>query len=108
MIVGGSIAGAEWGFYSFRSSRSRGGMNPALHGSDLCATSRLFLIKREVVIGNAEGEDGHGGGVGGAGGLFVGGALGPGTVGGLVFEERVAERRVDAVPIFATELVSGL
>src|SRR5205823_2935437 len=68
----------------------------------------LFLIKREVVIGNAEGEDGHGGGVGGAGGLFVGGAMGPRAVGALMLEGRVAERRLDAVPIFAAQLVGGL
>src|SRR5437764_11010941 len=77
------------------------------HNSD-GALVFLFLIKRKVVIGDAEGEDGHGGGVGGAGGLFVGGALGPGAVGALMLEERVAERRIDAVPIFAAQLVGGL
>src|SRR5258706_3423722 len=86
----------------------------ATHGRDAHATQShaacrvLFLVKGEVVIGDAEGEEGHGGGVGGAGALLVGGALGPGAIRALVLEERVAEFGVDAVPIFAAELVGGL
>jgi len=66
------------------------------------------LIDRQLPIGRRQGQDGHGGGVAGAGSRLVAAALGPGAVALLEPEEGVVEVFGELVPVLGAELEHAL